>query len=90
MQQGRVADALDWVRDQSLSVDDDLSFHQEFSHITLARVLLAQFEQSQDESVLHEAMQLLDRLFDAAEAGGRFNSMIEILVLQALVYQAID
>ena len=34
-------EALDWAREQGLSVDDDLSYVREFEHITLARVLLA-------------------------------------------------
>src|SRR6266480_3044783 len=40
--QGRLGEALDWVREQGLSVSDDLSYLREFEHITLARVLLAQ------------------------------------------------
>ena len=34
-----------------------------------------------------QAMGLLERLLQAAEAGGRGRSVIEILVLQALAYQ---
>ena len=41
--QGRLDDALGWAREQGLSVDDDLSYLREFEHITLARVLLAQY-----------------------------------------------
>ena len=41
--QGRVGEALGWAREQGLSVDDDLSYLREFEHITLARVLLAQY-----------------------------------------------
>ena len=40
--QGRLTDALGWVRERGLSVDDDLSFLSEYEHITLARVLIAQ------------------------------------------------
>src|SRR6266487_6826970 len=39
--QGRVDEALDWAREQGLSVEDNLSYLREFEHITLARVLLA-------------------------------------------------
>lgn len=39
--QGRLGEALDWVRDRGLSVADQLSYLREFEHITLARVLLA-------------------------------------------------
>ena len=37
--QGRLTDALGWVRERGLSVDDDLSFLTEYEYITLARVL---------------------------------------------------
>jgi LuxR family maltose regulon positive regulatory protein len=40
--QGRLAEALGWVRERGLLVDDDLSYMREFEHITLARVLIAQ------------------------------------------------
>src|SRR5919199_1232890 len=39
--QGRVSEALDWVRQQGLSADDDLTYMREFGHITLARILVA-------------------------------------------------
>ena len=41
--QGRVGEALGWAREQGLSAEDDLSYLREFEHITLARVLLAQY-----------------------------------------------
>jgi LuxR family maltose regulon positive regulatory protein len=41
--QGRVGEALRWVRERGLSVDDDPSYLLEFEHITLARALLAQY-----------------------------------------------
>ena len=40
--QGRLAEALGWVREQGLSAEDDPSYVREFEHITFARVLLAQ------------------------------------------------
>ena len=43
VRQGRLADALGWVRQQNLSYDDDLSYLREFEHITLARTLIAQY-----------------------------------------------
>src|SRR5205814_113473 len=59
-------------------------------HITLARVLLAQYKSDHgdraDRSVL-EAMGLLERLLKAAAEGERTGSVIEILVLQSLAHQ---
>jgi LuxR family maltose regulon positive regulatory protein len=82
--QGRLSEAQAWVRERQLAQDDDLSYLREFEHITLARVILAQHRQSADEAALVAAIGLLDRLLDAAEAGGRVGSLIEILVVRAL------
>jgi LuxR family maltose regulon positive regulatory protein len=78
--QGKVGDALGWVRERGLSVEDDLSYLREFEHITLARVLLA-------HRSVEEAIRLLRRLLRAAEDGARTGSIIEILVLLALAHQ---
>jgi LuxR family maltose regulon positive regulatory protein len=86
--QGRLAEALGWAREQDLSVQDDLSYLREFEHITLARVLLARYKSDRTDSSIREAIGLLERLLQAAEAGGRMGSAIEILVLQALAHQA--
>src|SRR5436305_12036605 len=86
--QGRVGEALDWAREQGLSVSDDLSYLREFEHITLARVLLARSKSDRADRSIREAMGLLERLLHAAEAGERTGSVIEILVLQALAHQA--
>jgi LuxR family maltose regulon positive regulatory protein len=85
--QGRVGEALDWAREQGLSVHDDLSYLHEFEHITLARMLLAQYTSDRAVRFLREAMEFLERLLQAAEAGERTGSTIEILVLQALAHQ---
>jgi LuxR family transcriptional regulator, maltose regulon positive regulatory protein len=86
--QGRLGEALGWAREQGLSVEDDLSYLREFEHITLARVLLAQYTSNRADSSMLEAMGLLERLLEAAEEGKRTGSVIEILVLQALAHQA--
>ena len=85
--QGRLGEALDWAREQGLSAEDDLSYLREFEHITLARVLLAQYKSDRADRSILEAMGLLERLLQAAEAGERTGSVIEILVLQALAHQ---
>ncbi|MDQ2885782.1 MAG: LuxR C-terminal-related transcriptional regulator [Chloroflexota bacterium] len=85
--QGRLNEALDWAREQGLSVADDLSYLHEFEHITLARVLLARSKSGRTEHSILEAMEFLERLLQAAEAGKRTGSIIEILMLQALAQQ---
>jgi LuxR family maltose regulon positive regulatory protein len=85
--QGKLGEALGWAREQGLSSEDDLNYLREFEHITLARVLLAQYKSDGLESQLREAIGVLERLLTAAEEGGRTGSVIEILVLQALAHQ---
>ncbi len=85
--QGQLGEALGWAREQGLSADDDLSYLREFEHITLARVLLARYQQEHAEHSGQEVIQLLERLLLAAEEGGRTGRVIEILVLQALAHQ---
>ena len=86
--QGRLGEALGWARERGLSAHDDLSYLREFEHVTLARVLLARYKSKREESPMLEAMSLLERLLQAAEACGRMGSVIEILVLQGLALEA--
>jgi LuxR family maltose regulon positive regulatory protein len=81
---GDVAAAGDWVRRHRLGADDDLSYLREYEHLTLARVLLAQHQAAGGNELLDRAAGLLERLRDAAEAGGRLGTLIEIEVLRAV------
>jgi LuxR family maltose regulon positive regulatory protein len=83
--QGRLGEALSWAREQGLSANGDLSYLRESEHITLARILLAQYKSGHSDSLLREAIGLLERLLKAAEEGGRMGSAIEILELEALI-----
>jgi LuxR family maltose regulon positive regulatory protein len=85
LKQGRLVKAQAWVKEQGLSVDDELNYLSEFEHIILARVLLAEYQGNRDERVMLKALNLLERLLKAAE-GKRMGSVLEILVTQALVY----
>jgi len=51
-------------------------------------MLIAQYKSTREDNAIHEAMDLLDRLLQAAEEGERTGSMIEILTLQALAHGA--
>ena len=86
--QGRLTKAQEWVREQTLSVDDAPSYLREFEHVTLARVLIARYQSDRETGSIREAIGLLEHLLQAAEEGGRMGSVIEILVLQALAHQA--
>jgi len=80
IRQGRLDDVRDWARREGLSMDDELTYLREYEHVTLARAVLA-------EGRIGEAVGLLTRLLEAAEAGGRIGAVIEILVVQALALQ---
>jgi len=88
LEKGHLTKALDWVHDQRLSVENDLNYMCEFEHVTLARVLMAEYNNNPEETTLLNTMGLLERLLNAAEEGGRMGSLIEILILQALAYNA--
>jgi LuxR family maltose regulon positive regulatory protein len=88
LKQGRLTEALGWAREQGLSVEDDLRYAREFEHLTLARVLIAAGKSDQGAGSIDEATWLLGRLLQAAETGGRLGSAIQILLLQALAFQA--
>ncbi len=85
--QSRLKESLGWVHEQGLSIDDELRYLREFDHITLARVLIAEYTHEPDDHIIRDTMKLLDRLLKAAEDGGRLGSVIEIEVLQALAHQ---
>jgi LuxR family transcriptional regulator, maltose regulon positive regulatory protein len=88
LRQGRLSEALTWARERGLSVDDNLSYLGEFEHITLARVLIAQYKNDPAAGSIYAAITLLERLLQAAEAGRRLGSVIEILILQSLAHEA--
>jgi LuxR family maltose regulon positive regulatory protein len=88
IKQNKLSEALAWVKEQSLSPEDELSFLREFDHVTLARVLLSQYKKHQRSEVAHDAIRLLERLLKEAENGNRLGSVIEIRILQALVFEA--
>lgn len=90
LKQGRLAETLGWAREQGLSLDDEIRYTREFELITLARVFIAGGKGNREVGSLSKATQLLERLLQAAENGGRFGSVIQILLLQALVFQAQD
>jgi LuxR family maltose regulon positive regulatory protein len=88
VEQGRLPEARAWALEHGLSVKDTPSYLREFEHITLARVLIAEYQRDPTDRSMHDAMELLERLQKAAEAGKRTGSLIELLVLFALAHEA--
>ncbi len=87
LKQSRLAKAQDWVRVRGLTADDEISYLNEFEHLILARVLIAEYQSSRIDGSLIQAIGLLERLLKAAEVQRRIGSVIEILVVEALAHQ---
>jgi LuxR family maltose regulon positive regulatory protein len=66
LKQGRLAKTQDWVRERGLSADDEISYLREFEHLTLTRVLIAEYKLVKDVSSILKALNLLERLLNAA------------------------
>jgi len=89
LRQGRLAEALEWLHESSLSVDDEPSYLREYEHLTLARVLITQYRQDGTDEVIHPVINLLTRLLAAVEVQERKGSIIKILVVLALAKEAL-
>jgi LuxR family transcriptional regulator, maltose regulon positive regulatory protein len=85
---GRLSEAWGWAQEHRLSAADDAGYVREFEYATLARLLLAQGVQDRNVGQVREAEQLLGRLLRAASAGGRWGSVIDVLLPQALSLHA--
>lgn len=84
--QGRLEAASQWAEERGLDAGNpkrshEIDFFSLFEHIVLARILLAHDQ-------LEQTSELLLHLLEVAETGNRTTNMIEILILQALTYQA--
>jgi LuxR family transcriptional regulator, maltose regulon positive regulatory protein len=79
--QGDVAQAVEWAAERGLGVEDEPNYLREREHLVLARVLLA-------EDKPEQAMRLLGRLRENAQAAQRMGSEIAILTLEAMAMQA--
>ncbi len=80
--QGNIGAAVRWVADAGLSADDThWTYPRETEYLTLAYVLIVQGETTQ-------ALRLLERLQQDAEGKARMGTVIDILALCALAWQA--
>jgi LuxR family maltose regulon positive regulatory protein len=90
LRQGQRAAAIAWAEASDLHADDDLSFPREAEYLTWTRVRIAQGWSLPTAPYLDDALRLLERLLAAAEVGARMHSAIEILIVRALAYDALD
>ncbi len=82
--QGDLTEAIHWANASSLSVSDDPCYSREQEYLTFARVRIAQGRLDPAGPFLAEALRLLERWREDAEAKARMDSILEILVLQSL------
>ncbi len=79
--QDKLDAAAGWAEELGPDVNEELDPMHDYAYGVLARILVAQGR-------LDEASRLLQRLFEAAESGGRMAKMLEIMALQSLTFQA--
>ncbi len=79
--EGQLEAALRWAQSSALSPQNLVSYLAEIEYLTLARLLLAQKKGA-------EAVELLERIRQAAEVGERTGRVIETLILLSLAYRA--
>ena len=77
-----------WAQESNLSAEVEFNPQNEFEHISLARVLIAQGRAESDGTTLAKALELTKRLALSAESAGRLGHLIELLILQALALDA--
>ncbi len=69
---------------QAYSAKNDLDYTHEIENLTLARLLI----RDRDKNGVSSALELLEQLLQLAKKAGRIGSLIEILTLQAIAYDA--
>ncbi len=79
--QGRLDDARAWARERGVAPTDPATYLAEYDQLTLARLLIS-------EGDPREALDLLGRVLDAAQAAGRDGTLIEAGIVRALAHHA--
>ncbi|HEU5090320.1 MAG TPA: LuxR C-terminal-related transcriptional regulator, partial [Roseiflexaceae bacterium] len=83
-----IVPAQRWAATSGLHAEDAPDFARELQHLIFTRVQIATGRQERENAVIDGALMLLERLLVAATSQGRIDSVIEILLLLALAYQA--
>ena len=72
-----------------MSVDDEVTELRLMEQMTIARVLIACGQTQRDRTAWLGAQKLLARLLHFTESSGEVGQAIEVLILQAITYQAL-
>ncbi|MGB3412535.1 MAG: LuxR C-terminal-related transcriptional regulator [Microthrixaceae bacterium] len=79
---------LAWARERGLKADDDLDYLREFEHVSLARVMIAEFRATLSPQCLVDAIRLLERVAVEAADAGRNGDLLQVLILLAVAEDA--
>ena len=78
VREGKLAEVEDWIEASKLTLDGELSYLQENDYITFARLLIAQKNYRDAES-------LIARLLDFSGSAERNSRVLELTILKAIV-----
>jgi len=90
LKQGKLVKAQEWSHKSGLSLRDAPDYLHEFERLTLARIALGEYRNNHKVQHWLDTLGLLERQLKLAETQSRLRSQIEILILQALAFLAID
>ncbi|MBU9711542.1 LuxR C-terminal-related transcriptional regulator [Evansella tamaricis] len=90
IKQGNIYQAKECIRENGQSIEEEFCYLEEFKHITLVRIKIASFRQYRKRKLFIETIELLESLLLEADRGNRIGKIVEILILQALAYEAND
>jgi LuxR family maltose regulon positive regulatory protein len=82
LEQGNLEAVDAWTSENHLGLEDEFSYHREGYYLILARLCIARGTR------LGDALYLLARMVQDAEASQRKGSLIRALILQAVAFQA--
>ena len=87
---GNVDAIAEWIQKSGLGIDDETNYLRDIEHIILARALVMLGQKQTESHHLEDALILLEKLQDMTLTSGWAGKGIEVLVLQALAFQAMD
>ncbi|NTW01237.1 MAG: helix-turn-helix domain-containing protein [Oscillochloris sp.] len=85
LMQGNLQAAREWADAAEPSLSSDLEYPQESQHLTWVRVRIIEARQGSANRSMGAVLHVLDNLIKMAEANERISSVIEGLILRALV-----
>jgi LuxR family maltose regulon positive regulatory protein len=85
---GDLESSVAWSESSGLALDDEITFVHEDVYLLLARVYIAMGTSDPRGQKLRDALELLERMLNRAEADKRANSVVPIHILRALALHA--